>query len=125
MSSYRLLTNETQGTVLLRRALWCTGTWCHFKGLQFVRHLPEDEGIIFVRTSESISGTAIHMFFMFFDIGVVWLDRQGVVVDKTYAKTWRPAYAPKQKAQYYVEARPSILDKVSVGDKLAFHEVAP
>lgn len=125
MSEYRILRNTTTDQVLLQRAKWCVSTWCHFKGLQFVRLLPQNEGIIFVRRYESISATAIHMFFMSFDIGVVWLDKNGHVVDKTYAKVWRPAYAPRQKAQYYIEANPSILDLVSIGDALAFDEVVP
>jgi len=123
MSQYRLLRNTTSSAVLLERAKWCTSSWCHFKGLQFVKDLPLTEGIIFVRSGESISATAIHMFFMSFDIGVVWADKNGIVVDKTHAKVWRPAYAPRQKAQYYIEAHPHILDKVNVGEQLSFDEV--
>lgn len=118
----RIIRNQTTGQVVLRRARWCASAWCHFKGLQFVRHLPEDEGLLFVRGSESVAATTIHMFFMFFDIGVVWLDSRGVVVDKKYAKVWRPAYAPRAKAQYYLEANPSLLEKVSIGDILRFDE---
>jgi uncharacterized membrane protein (UPF0127 family) len=120
--NYRIIRNETTGQVVLRRARWCASAWCHFKGLQFVRHLPDDEGLLFVRGSESVAATTIHMFFMFFDIGVVWIDSRGVVVDKKYAKVWRPAYAPRAKAQYYLEANPSLLEKVSIGDILRFDE---
>lgn len=121
----RILRNSQTQAVILQRALWYTSPWQHFKGLQFVRNLPEDEGLIFVRHSESVAATSIHMFFMNFDIGVVWLDKNGVVVDKKYAKVWRPAYASRQKAQYYIEANPTILDKVTLGDALAFHEEVP
>lgn len=121
--AYRVLRNAATDEVLLKRVRWCASAWCHFKGLQFVRHLSEDEGLLFVRTSESIAGTSIHMFFMWFNIGVVWLDRNGVVVDKALAKVWRPAYAPKTKAQYYLEANVSILDRVKIGDQLRFDEV--
>jgi uncharacterized membrane protein (UPF0127 family) len=120
--NYRMIRNQTTGQLVLRRARWCASAWCHFKGLQFVRHLPDDEGLLFVRSSESVAATTIHMFFMFFDIGVVWLDSRGIVVDKKYAKVWRPAYAPRTKAQYYLEANPSLLEKVSIGDILRFDE---
>jgi uncharacterized membrane protein (UPF0127 family) len=123
--AYRVLRNAATDAVILKRVRWCASAWCHFKGLQFVRHLPEDEGLLFVRTSESITGTSIHMFFMRFNIGVVWMDRNGVVVDKALAKVWRPAYAPKAKAQYYLEANVSILDRVHIGDQLRFDEVVP
>jgi uncharacterized membrane protein (UPF0127 family) len=125
MPQYRVLRNQRSGQVVLQRAKWCASAWCHFRGLQFVRHLPEGEGLIFVRHSESIAGTTIHMFFMAFPIAVVWLDKQGQVVDKQYAKVWRPAYAPRSKAQYYIEANPSMLDQVEIGDVLTFNEVVP
>ncbi len=124
MSAYRVLKNITTGQVLLNRAKWCASSWCHFKGLQFVSHLPNDEGLIFVRGNESIAATTIHMFFMAFDIAVIWLDKHCVVVDKKIAKRWRPAYAPAHKAQYYIEANTLIFDQVSVGDQLNFDEVA-
>lgn len=119
----RILRNAQTGTIILKRVRWCASAWCHFKGLQFVRHLPEDEGLLFVRNNESIAGTSIHMFFMNFDIGVVWMNRNGFVVDKVLAKRWRPAYAPRVKAQYYLEANVSILDRVQIGDQLRFDEV--
>jgi uncharacterized membrane protein (UPF0127 family) len=64
------------------------------------------------------------MFFMFFSIGVVWLDASGKVVDQCLAKPWRPAYAPSVPAQFFVEANPSLLKRVRVGDTLRFDEEA-
>jgi hypothetical protein len=57
-----------------------------------------------------------------FSIGVVWLDKNSRVVDKQLAKPWRPMYTPKSPAQYYIEANPSVLDRVRVGSKLRFDE---
>lgn len=121
---WRILRNTQTSEILLRRTKWCASFWCHLRGLQFVLHLPEDEGLIFVTKRESISQSAIHMFFMFFSIGVIWLDANGRVVDKKLAKPWRPMYAPSAPAQYYIEAKPSILDKVAIGDVLVFSESA-
>jgi uncharacterized membrane protein (UPF0127 family) len=64
------------------------------------------------------------MFFMFFNIGVIWIDAVGKVVDKKLAKVWRPAYAPSAPAQYFLEANPDVLERVQVGDVLRFDEVA-
>ncbi|MBZ0298051.1 MAG: DUF192 domain-containing protein [Anaerolineae bacterium] len=122
MSDQRIIRKTGTKEVVLARAKWCSSFWCHFRGLQLVRHLPEDEGLLFVTPYEGRSHTAIHMFFMFFSIGVVWLDKSGKVVDKKLAKPWRPAYAPKAPAQYYIEANTSILDRVKVGDTLRFDE---
>lgn len=120
---WRKLRNAQTGKVVLRRVKWCTSFWCHFRGLQLVRKLPDDEGILFVTRSEGRAQTTIHMFFMLFSIGVVWLDASGKVVDKQLAKPWRPAYAPKAPAQYFIEANPVLLKRVEVGDTLRFDEV--
>jgi hypothetical protein len=121
---WRKLRDKASGEVVLERVRWCESFWCHFRGLQFVRNLPEDQGLLFVTSRDSIAQAAIHMFFMFIDIAVVWIDSTGTVVDKKLAKKWRPYYAPAKAAQYYVEANVSLLDKVNVGDVLIFDEVA-
>lgn len=125
MASYRVIRNTRSDEVVLNRAKWCVSFWCHFRGLQFVNHLPDNEGVLFVTNDESKTATAIHMFFMFMRIAVVWLDASGVVVDKQLAKPWRPAYIPAEPAQYFIEARPSLLDKVEIGDRLQFDEEVP
>lgn len=119
-----MLRNAATGAVILPRVRLCVSFWCHFRGLQFVPRLPSDQGLLFVRQSEGQASTAIHMFFMFFGIGVVWLDAKGVVVDKQYAKPWRPLYTPKAPAQYYLEANPDILERVEIGDTLKFDEAS-
>lgn len=122
MSDARVIRNTRTNEVVLARAKWYASAWQHFIGLQGRSSLPADEGLLFVYGSESIAATAIHMFFVFMSIGVVWLDAKGTVVDKVLAKPWRPYYAPRTKAQYFIEASPSILDKVEIGDRLTFDE---
>lgn len=124
MSKWRVLKQSHSNKVVLKRVKLCDNFWTRFRGLQLVRHLPDDEGLLFVTGSENRANTTIHMFFMFFSIGVVWLDASGKVVDKCFAKPWRPAYAPKSPAQYFVEAKPGILDRVQIGDVLRFDEAA-
>jgi len=121
---WRVLRNAATDAIILDRVKWCASFWCHFRGLQLVSQLPEDEGVLFVGKGESRSQTTIHMFFMLFSIGVIWLDAENRVVDKKLAKPWRPAYAPRTAAQHFIEANPSILDRVSVGDILKFDEKA-
>jgi uncharacterized protein len=122
MSQWRVLRNADTGTVVLARVRLCVSLWCHFRGLQLVPRLPDDQGLLFVTRGESRIQTAIHMFFMLFSIGVVWLDASYKVVDKQFAKPWRPMYAPRSPAQYYVEANPTLLERVAVGDRLRFDE---
>ena len=119
---WRIIKNETSGQVVLERARWCKSFWCHFRGLQLVRSLPPKQGLLFVTGTESRPGSAIHMFFMLFSIGVVWLDAKGQVVDKQLAKPWRPLYTPAKPAQYYIEANTDVLDRVEIGHILTFDE---
>jgi uncharacterized membrane protein (UPF0127 family) len=124
MSDWRILRNTQSGEIVLARVRLCIGFWCHFRGLQFVSRLPDNEGLLFVTNHEGQAHTAIHMFFMFFNIGVLWMDASGKVVDKTLAKVWRPMYAPRAPAQYFLEANPSVLERVQIGDVLRFDEAA-
>jgi uncharacterized protein len=120
---WRVLRNANSGVVVLPRVRLADNFWSRFRGLQLVRSLPENEGLLFITGSESRTNTSIHMFFMFFSIAVVWLDASGKVVDACLAKPWRPAYAPRLPAQYFIEANVSLLNKVKVGDILSFDEV--
>lgn len=122
MTEWRVLRNADTEQIVLARVRLCISFWCHFRGLQLVPRLTDGEGLLFVTGGESRSNTAIHMFFMRFSIGVVWMDASGTVVDKQYAKPWRPAYTPRSPAQFYLEANPTVLDRVKVGDRLRFDE---
>jgi uncharacterized membrane protein (UPF0127 family) len=64
------------------------------------------------------------MFFVFFSIGVVWLDAAGMVVDRVVARPFRPFYAPRAPAQYFLEGPPSLVDQVQAGDRFRFDDVA-
>jgi uncharacterized membrane protein (UPF0127 family) len=87
--------------------------------LTFRRSLPADEGLLFVESAESRVGTSIHMFFVFFDIGVVWLAADGTVVDAKLAKPFHPYYAPRAPARYYLEGSPALLTWVRIGERLS------
>lgn len=120
MSDWRVIRRAADETIVLPRARWCDGFWCHLRGLMLRRGLPDDEGLLFVYDRESVSGTSIHMLFVFFAIAAVWLDTDGRVVDARLARPWRPFYVPAKPARYLIEARPALLDRVQVGDRLTF-----
>lgn len=89
-------------------------------GLMLTRELHQDQGILLVQNNETKINSSIHMLFMFYDITVLWLDKNMVIVDKVIAKKWAPFYMPKQPAQYVVELHHSKFPEYSVGDKLIF-----
>lgn len=111
--------NQSRGDELVCRARWCESFFCRLRGLTFRREIPEGEGLLLVESSEGRVNTSIHMLFVFFSISVFWMNSEGVVVDKTIAQPWR-FYGPKHAAQYILEVSPAILDKVQIGDQLAF-----
>lgn len=120
MATYKKVYNVTRDELILPRGKWCSNPICHGIGLTFRFSLPEDRGIIFVYGRENIVSTSITMFFVFFSIGVVWLNKDLQVVDAKLAKPWRPSYVPAKAAKYFIEANPYILEKVAIGDQLRF-----
>lgn len=115
-----MLRNLTTGETIADRVVRCDTFWKRGRGLMF-RSMPAiDEVYLFVEGRESVAQTTIHMFFVFFAIAVVWLDRDKRVVDKVLARPFRPYYAPSGPAQYFVEGHPSVLERVSAGDQLDF-----
>jgi uncharacterized membrane protein (UPF0127 family) len=120
---YVRLCRAESGEALPVRARRCDSFLCRLRGLTFRRALGEEEGLLFVEPIASRLGTTIHMFFVFFDIGVIWLDHAGVVVDTAVARPFRPYYAPRAAARYYLEAAPSLVDQVRVGERLLMEPV--
>jgi uncharacterized membrane protein (UPF0127 family) len=110
------------GTAIME-ARWCVSFFCRLRGLMFRRGLPEGRGLVLVEGREGITNTTIHMIAVPFPIGVLWVNEQQMVVDKVVAKPWR-IYAPAKPARYIIEGLPSVVDEVSVGDKLEFNEIA-
>ena len=101
---------------------YCTSFFSKLLGLMFTNDIQQEEGIILVEDHESKINTAIHMAFMNYDITVLWLDKNLVIVDKALAKRWRPMYVPSKPAQYVVELHQELFSKFNVGDKLILSE---
>jgi len=122
MSRTRAIRNVETGQLVLARAALADTFFKRWRGLMLRRRLDEDEGLLFTFHRESRSESSIHMFFVGFPIAAVWLDENGVVVDARLAKPWRPYYAPARPARYLIEAPPSLLARVAIGDRLAFDD---
>jgi len=116
--------SKHDGTIVLNQVGWCASFWCKLRGLQFHRVLAPGEAILLVEDRDSAFLTAIHMFFVNFDLGVVWINSAGQVVDKVRALPWRPSYAPRAPARYVLETAPDFLDKVNIGDEWILEALA-
>ena len=86
----------------------------------FRSSLAPDQGILLVEKADSRLDTAIHMFFVFMDLAVIWINSGQVVVDTVLARSWRPAYAPRQPARYILEIHPDRLEQFKTGDVIEF-----
>jgi len=120
MSQPHAIRRAESGEVVLARAAPADTFFKRWRGLMLRRRLDEGDGLLFTFRRENRSESAIHMFFVGFPIAAVWLDARGVVVDAKLAKPWRPYYAPARPARYLIEAPPSLLGRVAVGDRLIF-----
>jgi undecaprenyl-diphosphatase len=115
-----MIRNATRNIDIAAEVVYCNSFLRRGLGLMCRRPLKRDQAFIFIEGRESITATAITMLFVFFPIAVIWLNGDKRVVDKALARPWRLIYAPERPACYYIEAHPSALDKVEVGDMLAF-----
>ena len=102
------------------RSIYCTSLPCRFRGLMLSSQIPKNHGLLLVQSKESKIDSAIHMFFMRFDIAVVWIDNCRNVVDVRLAKRWHPLYLPNKPAKYILETHVDQLGNFSIGDKLNF-----
>ena len=109
-------TNET----LITNAKWCDGFFSRMRGFTFTKPVAVNQGLVLVHAKDSVLESAITMFFVNYDLGVIWVNDAGEVVDKLVAKAWRPNYAAKAPARYVIEGHPSILEQVEIGDGIRF-----
>jgi uncharacterized membrane protein (UPF0127 family) len=114
--------NETQDLTLVERVRRADSFFLRLRGLTFRRRLPDGEGLWLIGRTASRVEAAIHMLFVFFPLGVLWLDHENRVVDKVVAHPFRPFYAPRFPAIGVLECRPEVLEKVRVGDQIRLFE---
>jgi uncharacterized protein len=120
MITERCIEHVESGQNVVARARWCDTFASKLRGFTWRWSLEAGEGLVLVEKQESRINTAIHMLFVFFDLGVLWVNNDGMVVDKVLARPWRLSYTPRVRARYVIEAEPSILELVNVGDHVRF-----
>ena len=94
----------------------CNTFWLRFMGLMFAKPIDLQGGVLIDEKRDSIVNTSIHMFFMNFDIGAVWINEKKIVVEALYARRWRPFYAPRSPACLILEIHPDRLAEFAPGD---------
>lgn len=119
---YRQLLHVEKGRILPVQLRWCDTFTGKLRGFTFRRRLARGEGLVLVEKADSRVNAAIHMLFVFFDLGVLWVNDAGEVVDRLVAKPWRASYVPQLPARYVVELHPELMEQINVGDHVRFLE---
>ncbi len=120
MTRYISIENKSRGIDGSLRIKYCDTFLTQLRGLTFRSHLSWHEGLLLVGTRDSRLDSSIHMFFVSFDLSVIWINSQMQVVDKVLAKSWRPAYFSKQPAKYVLELHPARWKEFQIGDTVQF-----
>jgi uncharacterized membrane protein (UPF0127 family) len=122
MGKTTTIVNTRTGETIAREVVKCNTFLKRAIGLMFHtrRAVAGERVYLFEYGRESVSQTTIHMLFCFFPIAVLWLDSNNTVVDTRLARPWRPYYAPRRPARAFAEGDPSLLGRVSAGDRLEF-----
>jgi uncharacterized membrane protein (UPF0127 family) len=120
MAHFTSIQNNSNSNIPSIRGKYCNDFLSKLKGFTFRKQLQLNEGLVLVESSDTRVNTAIHMFFVWTDLAVFWVDSTFTVVDKTLAKSWRPFYASHIPASYVIEIHPDRLEDFKVGDKVKF-----
>ncbi len=116
----RQIIHVESGEILIPQAKWCDSFSSKLRGFTFRRTLEPQEGLVLVEAKDNRVNTAIHMLFVFFDLGVIWVNDAGEVVGTVVAQPWRLSYMPPAPARYVIEGQPELAQRVKVGDHIQF-----
>lgn len=84
-------------------------------GLMFRKRLDKDKCLLFIFDNEKI--ISIHMFFVFFPIDAVWLDKNYRIVDfKLGLKPFSFFHCSQKKAKYLIEAAAGKCNEIKLGN---------
>jgi len=99
----------------------CDNFISRLRGLMFSKKIEKNGGMIFLNSTEDRIHYAIHMFFMNYDLSVIWVDSSGKIVDRILARRWKTIAGPQSPAKYILESHPERFSEFQIGDSLEFH----
>ena len=109
--------NTTKKTMLAENAKICENIFSRTLGLMFSK---KNKSLIFIFKKEKI--IPLHMFFVFYPIDVLFLNKNKIVVEiKGNLKPFT-LYNPKKKSKYILELPKNTIKKTKteIGDKIEF-----
>ena len=66
---------------------------------------------------------AIHMFMMWIDLAVIWINAQNTVVDVRPAYRWKSVLVPLAPAKYVLELPLERLNDFQIGDEIEIRAI--
>ena len=109
--------NTTKKALLAENAKICASIFSKALGLMFSKKITP---LIFIFKKEKI--IPLHMFFVFYPIDVLFLDKNKIVAE--VKESFKPFsfYTPNRRAMYVIELQKGIVKKTKtqVGDKIQF-----
>ena len=88
----------------------------------FSSSIATGNGLLLVEGRDSRLDAAIHMFFVNYDLAVIWINDQKKVVDSCIARRWRSFYMPAKPARYILEMHRDHFQDFSIGDIVDFRD---
>lgn len=118
-----LIDNQSQPLSQSILTEYCSTFNSRFLGLMFRKSLAPHQGLLLVQPREDRIDSAIHMFFMNFDLAVIWINNQLKVVDVQTARRWRLFYQPAHPARYVLETHIDHLSAFDIGHQVIFKDL--
>jgi hypothetical protein len=112
--------NQTHPLAKPLQVTHCRSFMERLRGLMLHAPIGLEDGAMLDQKRASKVDASIHMFFVGFDLGIIWLDTDHKVVDIRLARSWRPLYFPTQPARYVLEIHPARMGEFFVGDTIQF-----
>lgn len=106
--------------ILASKVKVCDTVFSRTLGLMFRFSLSSFDGVLLVAERESIAGTSIHSFFVFFPFDVFWLNKKKEVVHMQRVKPFQSFISSPKDAKYVLELSAGQISSVSIGDKISF-----
>jgi len=112
-----MIKNKTKNLVLAKKTKHCKMILEKAIGLMFSKKI-KDKGLVFHFKKEQ--QVSLHMFFVFFPIDVLYLNKnKEVIYKKENFKPWT-TLNPKVKPKYIIELPTGTIKKTKIKDKIIF-----
>ena len=112
-----LIKNISKNKIIANNAVLCKDDFSKIMGLMFTT---EQKNVLVFKFKKE-KNIALHMFFVFYPIDVLFLSKSKVVVDKKENFKSFTLYKSKKKAMYAIEMPNGFIKKTGIGDEIEFY----